>query len=566
MLEPVLEAASEADRERLLGGAAAPARAVFTIASGEAVDSDTDYDMLHALYVLTARLAGERPLLIAVDDAHWADLPSLRFITFLTHRIDALPAVVIVGARPRVEWRAVERYDVLTADDSIPIIRPRPLSRAAATELADAVAEGPVDDTFADACYQASGGNPFYLRALLREVGQRGLEPTADQAAEVQRLGPEAVRRSVLARLRRLSPDAGAFAGAAAVLGERAAQRIVADLAGLPAERAVAAGDELRAVGILEPGMGIEFEHPIVRTAVYELHSTGERAAAHAQAASILLAAGAPNDVVAAQLLLAEPAGSTEAVDVLRGAAREASGRGAPDVAAVYLGRALAEGAPGDARAAVVMELGLAETMRRTPTAREHLTEAIELATDPNERLRAGIALWSTDSFDGRRAEGWSKSLARHRPKFIYTLPTYQNPAGVTMSLARRHTLLALAARYGVPIVEDDTYAELHFGGEPPPRLAALDRRGLVIYLSTMSKLFLPGLRMGWMAAPPPVVEAVTLARQNMDIHPNSAMQHILHTFLTRGWLTEHVAALRPIYQSRRDTMLAALERLRPRA
>ncbi|MGI8858500.1 MAG: PLP-dependent aminotransferase family protein, partial [Thermomicrobiales bacterium] len=165
---------------------------------------------------------------------------------------------------------------------------------------------------------------------------------------------------------------------------------------------------------------------------------------------------------------------------------------------------------------------------------------------------------------EGMRIDLLEQILARHRPKFIYTLPTYQNPTGVTMPLARRHALLALAARYGVPIVEDDPYGELHYGDEPPPRLAALDRRGLVIYLSTMSKLFLPGLRLGWLAAPPPVVEAVTLARQNIDVHPNSAMQHILHTFLTRGWLAEHVTALRPAYQSRRDAMLAALDRLAP--
>ncbi len=165
---------------------------------------------------------------------------------------------------------------------------------------------------------------------------------------------------------------------------------------------------------------------------------------------------------------------------------------------------------------------------------------------------------------DGMRMDLLEQALARHRPKFIYTLPTFQNPTGVTLSLARRHTLLALAARYGVPIVEDDTYSELAYGDDPPPRLAALDRRGLVIYLSTMSKIFLPGLRLGWLAAPPPVAEAVTLARQSMDVQPNSAMQHILQTFLTRGWLAAHVADLRPAYRERRDAMLAALDRMAP--
>ncbi len=165
---------------------------------------------------------------------------------------------------------------------------------------------------------------------------------------------------------------------------------------------------------------------------------------------------------------------------------------------------------------------------------------------------------------DGMRLDLLEQVLARHRPKFIYTLPTFQNPTGATMPLARRHALLALAARYGVPIVEDDTYGEMAYGDDPPPRLAALDRRGLVIYLSTMSKIFLPGLRLGWLAAPPPVAEAVTLARQSVDVHPNSAMQQILQIFLSRGWLSEHVADLRPAYRERRDAMLAALDRMAP--
>ena len=165
---------------------------------------------------------------------------------------------------------------------------------------------------------------------------------------------------------------------------------------------------------------------------------------------------------------------------------------------------------------------------------------------------------------DGMRLDRLDATLARHRPKFIYTLPTFQNPTGTTLPLARRHALLALAARYGVPIVEDDPYGALPYGAPAPPTLHALDPNGGVIYLSTMSKLFLPGLRLGWLVAPPPVVEAVTLARQTSDVHPNSAMQHVLHAFLTYGWLAEHVAAMRIVYKARRDAMLAALDTYAP--
>ncbi len=165
---------------------------------------------------------------------------------------------------------------------------------------------------------------------------------------------------------------------------------------------------------------------------------------------------------------------------------------------------------------------------------------------------------------DGMRLDRLDAALARHRPKFIYILPTFQNPTGTTLPLARRHALLALAARYGVPVVEDDPYGALAYGAPAPPTLHALDPYGGVIYLSTMSKVFLPGLRLGWLVAPPPVAEAVTLARQTSDVHPNSAMQHVLHAFLTRGWLAEHVTAMRAVYKGRRDVMLTALDTYAP--
>lgn len=161
---------------------------------------------------------------------------------------------------------------------------------------------------------------------------------------------------------------------------------------------------------------------------------------------------------------------------------------------------------------------------------------------------------------DGMRLDCLEATLARHRPKFIYTLPTFQNPTGATLPLARRHALLALAARHGVPVVEDDPYGALWYDAPPPPPLAGLDTGGGVIALRTMSKVFLPGLRLGWLVAPPPVTEAVTRVRQTSDVHPNSAMQHVLHTFLARGWLATHVEQMRLVYAARRDAMLAALD------
>jgi 2-aminoadipate transaminase len=160
---------------------------------------------------------------------------------------------------------------------------------------------------------------------------------------------------------------------------------------------------------------------------------------------------------------------------------------------------------------------------------------------------------------EGLRVDLLEQLLARHRPKFIYTLPTCQNPTGITMSRRRRHAVLDLATRHGIPIVEDDAYGELSYGETAPPPLAALDQHGIVIYLATMSKILLPGIRIGWLNAPPPVAEALSQIRQTMDLHPNGPMQQALSIFLARGWLDEHLARLRPAIRTRRDAMLAAL-------
>ncbi|MDI3340047.1 MAG: PLP-dependent aminotransferase family protein [Sphaerobacter sp.] len=151
--------------------------------------------------------------------------------------------------------------------------------------------------------------------------------------------------------------------------------------------------------------------------------------------------------------------------------------------------------------------------------------------------------------------------IGRRRPKLIYTLPTFQNPTGATMSLERRQRLLALAARYQVPVVEDDPYGALRYDGRPIPPLHALDTHGTVIYLSTLSKILFPGFRIGWIAAPRPVIERLALMKQIVDLDTNPLAQWAVWAFLDRGLLGQHVARLRQIYPRRRDRMLAAIER-----
>jgi DNA-binding transcriptional MocR family regulator len=161
----------------------------------------------------------------------------------------------------------------------------------------------------------------------------------------------------------------------------------------------------------------------------------------------------------------------------------------------------------------------------------------------------------------GMQVDLLEQILARSRPKLIYTLPTFQNPTGVTLSLERRYQLLALAQRYQVPILEDDPYGELRYEGTPMPALKALDRHGHVLYLSTFSKMLFPGLRLGWLVAPEPVIERLTLIKQLTDLHTNTLGQWALAEFCRRGLLDKHLTHLREVYPQRRDAMCTALER-----
>ena len=170
---------------------------------------------------------------------------------------------------------------------------------------------------------------------------------------------------------------------------------------------------------------------------------------------------------------------------------------------------------------------------------------------------------------DGLRTDLLEKPL-RSGPKFMYVLPNFQNPGGTTLSEGRRHELVLMADRYGVPIVEDDPYGQLRYEGEHLPSLVVLDRENLrrdngysignVIYLSTFSKTLAPGLRLGWIIAPPDVIAKMIQLKQGMDLHTSTFTQAVAYEVAKDGFLDEHVKVIRKVYGERRDVMLAALK------
>jgi len=169
---------------------------------------------------------------------------------------------------------------------------------------------------------------------------------------------------------------------------------------------------------------------------------------------------------------------------------------------------------------------------------------------------------------DGLRTDLVERPL-RSGPKFMYILPNFQNPAETTLSEGRRHQLVLLADRYGIPIVEDDPYGQLRYEGEHLPPLVVLDRENLrrddgysignVIYLSTFSKTLAPGLRLGWIVAPPEIIGKLAQLKQGADLHTSTFTQFVAYEVARDGFLDKHVKLIRQVYRERRDVMLQAL-------
>jgi DNA-binding transcriptional MocR family regulator len=165
---------------------------------------------------------------------------------------------------------------------------------------------------------------------------------------------------------------------------------------------------------------------------------------------------------------------------------------------------------------------------------------------------------------EGLRVELLESYILKHRPKLLYVAPTFQNPTGATLPISRRRALLEIADKYGMPILEDGVYNPLRYEGEQLPSLAALDERGIVVHVSSFSKILLPGIRLGYLVAAEPLYERLAAAKQTMDIYTGSLDQRALHLYLAAGQLPGHLEGIRQAYRERRDAMLTSARRYLP--
>jgi DNA-binding CsgD family transcriptional regulator len=385
LFEPVLRSSSRAEKARLLRGPAGLAARVLGTGDEGPIRGRRLPEALHGLYSLTLNLAERARLLVLVDDAHWADRSSLRFLSYLAGRLEGAGVLVVIAIRSDA-WSDDDALAVVARERGSRVMALRPLSDQATAELIGREYQEDVEPEFARACSAATGGNPFYLRELLRALRADRVAPTAGDASRVSDQAPLSVARSVLTRITALSPRSARVARALALLGGEAPAREIAEMSSLDHDAAAAAVDDLARAEILVGADPVAFAHPIVHASIYADIPAGERARGHRRAAGLLASWRAPAERVAAHLLASRPAGDGWSVSVLTEAAAEATSRGAPDSAVAYLTRALVEKPASADRHRLVGLLGRAEYLAHQPGASAHLMEAMDGALTATDR------------------------------------------------------------------------------------------------------------------------------------------------------------------------------------
>ncbi|MBV9536773.1 MAG: AAA family ATPase, partial [Solirubrobacterales bacterium] len=364
LFEGALATAPADARAELLSGAAALAAPLFVVVPSESDEAmtETSFAVLHGLYWLAANFALRRPTLIAVDDLHWADEPSLRWLGYLAKRLEGLPLLVVAATRSPGQAHTPALVTEILADPLATVIRPGALGQASAATLAEELFGLQPDEDFAAALRDASGGNPLYLAAILDAVAREQIAPTAQEAPRLLEAGGEALARGVALRLSRLPGEAVALAQAAAILGDQTELALAASLAEVDTAAALEAAGALVHADLLECENPLAFRHPVVRSAVLEDLSVAERMRLQRRAAEVLLDNGALPEQAATYLMSTVCGRDGFVVDTLRRAAQRSLSQGAPEAAIAYLRRALDESPETAERREVLAELGIAET------------------------------------------------------------------------------------------------------------------------------------------------------------------------------------------------------------
>ncbi|MGW0675468.1 AAA family ATPase [Streptomyces sp. NPDC002767] len=414
LLQPHLAGFSEAELRASLGSwYAIVGPALGLCAAAEGAPPDQQGLRAGLDWVLTHLAVQRAPMVLVLDDAHWADPESLSWLAAFAPRAEELPLLLVVGYRPDELPDHAESFRVLPGRAGQRPVDLEPLSAAAVARLVREDLGAQADDAFCRECWAVTAGNPFEAVELTAKVRDRGLVPTEAGAHLLRDLAAAVKGSGLIARLERLGTSTVRFAWACAVLGTEIAAPLAAAVAGLGSEEAADAADALRGARILTGADTLEFVHPLVATAVYRAIPGGVRVALHGQAAWCVINEGLGPSAAARHLMESHPDGDVWVVQQLRAAARETQRAGAPDAARRYLARALREPPPFEERAAVLYELGCASLLTEPATTVNHLRAALEEPiTDPELRHNVVYRLSQVLAHSDRLAEA-SETLAR---------------------------------------------------------------------------------------------------------------------------------------------------------
>ena len=346
--------------------------------------------MLDGLYWLVADLAEEMPLLITIDDAQWADEPSLRHLAYLCRRVDGVRAALLVAVRSGEPPRGLLAELGVGAAKTI---EPAPLSSAGVAKMVRRTLGHVSSPRFASTCLRQTGGYPLYLVELLREAQDACIEPTDAAAEKLEDLDAERLAQHVWSRIEAVGEDATTVVGLVSALGSGAVVGRIARLGELPPARVAELVEELAGKGVLVEGEPPRFTHPVVRASVDRGLPAAQLDGWHRGAARLLHREGADVREVAAHLTRCHPDGDLWAAEQLRQSARMVLGHGAPEAAALELRRALAEGPPDELQVSLLRDLERAEDAMGEPTAAlGHYDDALRIADDPRTLAEISIA------------------------------------------------------------------------------------------------------------------------------------------------------------------------------
>jgi DNA-binding CsgD family transcriptional regulator len=377
-----------ADDDRPLRGAAVFAEPVFRPQLPS--DQASGGDVLHGLYWLLVNVCEQSPHVLIIDDVQWADTASLRFLNYVARRLDGLRCLLVLGLRVGARTRLAPELEALCVTPQVERLDLASLGADAVRQLISDRLRTSVDPVFAASCHAATGGNPFLAVSLAVELSHRSIRGEQSDVGTVDVLGGQGIASWMQHRLRRCGPEATEVARAVAVLGPSATYRRVQVLTGIDERSADPVIESLISEDILRDARPLAFTHPMLRAAVNSELGVGLAARWHRRAAT-LLAADGEQEEAAHHFGLAEPHGDPVAVSVLCDSAERALLRGAPEVAAGYLARALEEPPDASSRAEIRRRLGAAELHAGRPTAAATLEQALGETTDVD--LRAEIAL-----------------------------------------------------------------------------------------------------------------------------------------------------------------------------